>query len=156
MKAVKSGFIDFQLKGKTKLVYRKCRSFLKHQSNWVEKMQGTLMLVATTTTTISFQLAISPPGGVWQQDYRLNRCDQWASSQEQAMQMAYINSYDHCNYICVTYLHAGNDDFHPSRLNISLLQLSMLYLLQGLSGFFWLELLLYLPRSAFSFGYLVF
>ncbi|XVE88660.1 hypothetical protein DITRI_Ditri19aG0087200 [Diplodiscus trichospermus] len=68
-KAVKSGSSTSGLKGKTKLMYRKCKSYLKHQSNWVEEMHGTLMLVATLTATISFQVAISPPGGLWQQDY---------------------------------------------------------------------------------------
>ncbi|XP_022714540.1 uncharacterized protein LOC111274173 [Durio zibethinus] len=57
------------LKGKIKSAYRKCKNYLKHQSNWVEEMQGTLLLVATLTATISFQVAISPLGGVWQQDY---------------------------------------------------------------------------------------
>ncbi|XP_022724318.1 ankyrin repeat-containing protein ITN1-like [Durio zibethinus] len=57
------------LKGKTKSVYQKCKSYFKHRSDWVEEMQGTLMLVATLTATISFQVATNPPGGVWQQDY---------------------------------------------------------------------------------------
>ncbi|XWS18839.1 hypothetical protein CRYUN_Cryun32bG0079500 [Craigia yunnanensis] len=69
VKTVKSGFSTFGMKGKTKSVLRKCKSYLKHQSNWVEEMHGTLMRVATLTATISFQVAISPPGGVWQQDY---------------------------------------------------------------------------------------
>ncbi|XP_040949706.1 uncharacterized protein [Gossypium hirsutum] len=52
-----------------KSVYRKFKNYLKRQSNWVENMQGTLMLVATLIATISFQVAVSPPGGVWAQDY---------------------------------------------------------------------------------------
>ncbi|XVE51894.1 hypothetical protein DITRI_Ditri02bG0077500 [Diplodiscus trichospermus] len=67
--AVKSRFSTLGLKEKTKSAFSKCKSYLRHQSNWVEEMQGTLMLVATLTATISFQVAISPPGGVWQQDY---------------------------------------------------------------------------------------
>ncbi|XP_022723758.1 ankyrin repeat-containing protein ITN1-like [Durio zibethinus] len=68
-KEVKSRSFTFWLKGKTKSVYQKCKSYFKHQSNWVEEMQGPLMVVATLTATVSFQVAISPPGGVWQQDY---------------------------------------------------------------------------------------
>ncbi|TYH16826.1 hypothetical protein ES288_A05G146200v1 [Gossypium darwinii] len=44
-------------------------NYLKRQSNWVENMQGKLMLVAPLIATISFQVAVSPPGGVWAQDY---------------------------------------------------------------------------------------
>ncbi|XP_022714539.1 ankyrin repeat-containing protein ITN1-like [Durio zibethinus] len=44
---------------------RTCNKFLKHQGDWVAEMQGSLMLVATLTATISFQVAFSPPGGVW-------------------------------------------------------------------------------------------
>ncbi|XVF27016.1 hypothetical protein REPUB_Repub14bG0070100 [Reevesia pubescens] len=46
--------------------------YMKQQSNWVEETQGSLMLVATLTATISFQVAFSPPGGVWQQRYTIH------------------------------------------------------------------------------------
>ncbi|KAK7276515.1 hypothetical protein RIF29_17655 [Crotalaria pallida] len=36
------------------------------QSNWMEQMRGNLMLVATVIATMNFQIAINPPGGVWQ------------------------------------------------------------------------------------------
>ncbi|MBA0691180.1 hypothetical protein Goari_008822, partial [Gossypium aridum] len=65
VKATKPGFSSLGMKS----VYRKFKNYLKRQSNWVENMQGTLMLVATLIATISFQVAVSPPGGVWAQDY---------------------------------------------------------------------------------------
>ncbi|KAL4291675.1 hypothetical protein GQ457_14G007140 [Hibiscus cannabinus] len=50
-------------------LHQACNKYLKHQGNWIEEMQGSLMLVATLTATISFQVAFNPPGGVWQQHY---------------------------------------------------------------------------------------
>ena len=38
--------------------------YLKYKGDWIEETRGTLMLVATVITTITFQPAISPPGGV--------------------------------------------------------------------------------------------
>ncbi|OMP05997.1 hypothetical protein CCACVL1_01760 [Corchorus capsularis] len=56
-------------KGKSMSVLRKCDKYLmKSRQDWIEKMQGTLMLVATVTATVSYQSAMNPPGGVWQQD----------------------------------------------------------------------------------------
>ncbi|XP_010552233.1 PREDICTED: uncharacterized protein LOC104822652 [Tarenaya hassleriana] len=42
--------------------------YLEHQGEWLERARGNLMVVATVLATISFQVAINPPGGVWQQD----------------------------------------------------------------------------------------
>ncbi|XP_075665075.1 uncharacterized protein LOC142634674 [Castanea sativa] len=39
---------------------------LRYQGNWIEETRGSLMVVATVITTITFQPAVSPPGGVWQ------------------------------------------------------------------------------------------
>ncbi|XP_017407034.1 uncharacterized protein LOC108320192 [Vigna angularis] len=36
--------------------------------NWMEERRGSLMIVATVLATMSFQIAINPPGGVWQSD----------------------------------------------------------------------------------------
>jgi len=44
--------------------------YMKHQGNWIEETRGTLMIVATVITTMTFQVGISPPGGVWQQDMK--------------------------------------------------------------------------------------
>ncbi|OMO66033.1 hypothetical protein COLO4_30806 [Corchorus olitorius] len=49
-------------------VFKKCNRCFKHRQNWIQEMQGTLMLVATVTATISYQSAMNPPGGVWEQD----------------------------------------------------------------------------------------
>ncbi|KAK9279645.1 hypothetical protein L1049_013324 [Liquidambar formosana] len=37
-------------------------------ANWLEEIHGTLMVVATVIATMSFQAALNPPGGVWQED----------------------------------------------------------------------------------------
>ncbi|KAM4099839.1 hypothetical protein ACB094_05G022700 [Castanea mollissima] len=37
---------------------------------WIEQMRGSLMVVATVITTITYQPALSPPGGVWQTDIK--------------------------------------------------------------------------------------
>ncbi|XP_027337329.1 uncharacterized protein LOC113851038 [Abrus precatorius] len=39
-----------------------------YQRDWMEQKRGSLMLVATVIATMTFQIAINPPGGVWQQD----------------------------------------------------------------------------------------
>ena len=39
-------------------------------SKWIEDMRGSLMVVATVITTITYQPSLSPPGGVWQTDIK--------------------------------------------------------------------------------------
>ncbi|AES81015.1 transmembrane protein, putative [Medicago truncatula] len=38
----------------------------KDQGNRMEQMRGSLMVVATVMASLTFQIAINPPGGVWQ------------------------------------------------------------------------------------------
>ncbi|XP_061360249.1 uncharacterized protein LOC133304257 [Gastrolobium bilobum] len=40
----------------------------KEPRHWMEEMRGSLMVVATVIATLTFQIAINPPGGVWQSD----------------------------------------------------------------------------------------
>ncbi|KAL4625556.1 hypothetical protein ACB092_05G035000, partial [Castanea dentata] len=40
--------------------------YLNYKGNWIEDMRGSIMVVATVITTITYQPAFSPPGGVWQ------------------------------------------------------------------------------------------
>ncbi|KAE8651283.1 hypothetical protein Csa_001787 [Cucumis sativus] len=47
---------------------------LKYKGDWLQEVQGTLMLVATVIATVTFQGAINPPGGTWQQDQELTSC----------------------------------------------------------------------------------
>ncbi|CAJ2671905.1 unnamed protein product [Trifolium pratense] len=37
-----------------------------NQGNYLEQMRGSLMVVATVIASLTFQIAINPPGGVWQ------------------------------------------------------------------------------------------
>ncbi|XP_022925436.1 uncharacterized protein LOC111432735 [Cucurbita moschata] len=45
---------------------------LKYKGDWLQEVQGTMMLVATVIATVAFQGAINPPGGVWQEDISYN------------------------------------------------------------------------------------
>ncbi|XP_038888984.1 ankyrin repeat-containing protein BDA1-like [Benincasa hispida] len=47
---------------------------LRYKGNWLQEVQGTLMLVATVIATVTFQGTINPPGGTWQQDQVLSSC----------------------------------------------------------------------------------
>ncbi|KAK7294399.1 hypothetical protein RJT34_17288 [Clitoria ternatea] len=42
--------------------------YQNYQRDWMEQKRGSLMLVATVIATMTFQIAINPPGGVWQSD----------------------------------------------------------------------------------------
>ncbi|CAH8293080.1 unnamed protein product [Eruca vesicaria subsp. sativa] len=42
--------------------------YLNRQGDWLEKTRGNLMVAATVIAGMSFQVMVSPPGGVWQSD----------------------------------------------------------------------------------------
>ncbi|KAM1198998.1 ankyrin repeat-containing protein BDA1-like isoform X3 [Malus sylvestris] len=44
----------------------KFMEWLRYPSNWVVETRGMLMVVATMISTMTFQTAVNPPGGVWQ------------------------------------------------------------------------------------------
>ncbi|XP_037497482.1 ankyrin repeat-containing protein ITN1 [Jatropha curcas] len=46
--------------------FEKCMKQLQYN---VEETRGALMIVATVIATMTFQAAMNPPGGVWQQDF---------------------------------------------------------------------------------------
>ncbi|TYK07268.1 ankyrin repeat-containing protein [Cucumis melo var. makuwa] len=37
---------------------------LKYKGNWIQEVQGTMMLVATVIAPIAFQVGVNPPGGL--------------------------------------------------------------------------------------------
>ena len=39
---------------------------LRYKGDWLEETRGSLMVVVSVITTIAYQPAFSPPGGVWQ------------------------------------------------------------------------------------------
>lgn len=41
---------------------------LKQHEDWLEKTKSALMVVASLTATMAFQIGVNPPGGVWQDD----------------------------------------------------------------------------------------
>ncbi|XP_050116752.1 uncharacterized protein LOC126594460 [Malus sylvestris] len=43
----------------------KLMEWLRYPSNWVVEIRGMLMIVATVISTMTFQAAVNPPGGVW-------------------------------------------------------------------------------------------
>ncbi|XP_060669445.1 ankyrin repeat-containing protein BDA1-like isoform X2 [Ziziphus jujuba] len=49
--------------------WSKCQRYIgKYDGDWVKDRSGALMIVATVIATMTFQTAVNPPGGVWQQD----------------------------------------------------------------------------------------
>lgn len=44
--------------------------YLRYKCNWIEETRGAFMVVATVISTITYQPALSPPGGVWQTDLK--------------------------------------------------------------------------------------
>ncbi|ESQ48599.1 hypothetical protein EUTSA_v10022156mg [Eutrema salsugineum] len=42
--------------------------YLNRQGDWLEKTRGNLMVAATVIAGMSFQVMVSPPGGVWESD----------------------------------------------------------------------------------------
>ncbi|RXH82251.1 hypothetical protein DVH24_036592 [Malus domestica] len=46
--------------------WTKFMKWLRYPSNWVVETRGMLMVVATMISTMTFQAAVNPPGGVWQ------------------------------------------------------------------------------------------
>ncbi|XP_058746945.1 uncharacterized protein LOC131619924 [Vicia villosa] len=42
--------------------------YQNNRGNWMEQMRGSLMVVATVIASLTFQIAINPPGGVWQEN----------------------------------------------------------------------------------------
>ncbi|KAI5426167.1 hypothetical protein KIW84_031844 [Lathyrus oleraceus] len=57
-----------QPNSKTKNLKNFWSKYLQHQGNWIEETRGTLMIVATVIATMTFQSALNPPGGVWQEN----------------------------------------------------------------------------------------
>ena len=40
--------------------------YFHHKDDWLDESRGSMMVVATVISTMTFQSAITPPGGVWQ------------------------------------------------------------------------------------------
>ncbi|XP_062097773.1 ankyrin repeat-containing protein BDA1-like [Humulus lupulus] len=51
------------------LTSQKSSSKKPKQVDWLGRRRSSLMVVASLIATVAFQAAISPPGGVWQEDY---------------------------------------------------------------------------------------
>ncbi|XP_058742257.1 uncharacterized protein LOC131614715, partial [Vicia villosa] len=66
-----------QPNSKTKKWENLWSEYLQHQGNWIEETRGTLMIVATVIATMTFQSALNPPGGVWQENTLQNKVIMW-------------------------------------------------------------------------------
>lgn len=49
-------------------IFTRLKELLKFNNDRFEKTRGNLMVVATLIATMSFQVAVNPPGGFWQED----------------------------------------------------------------------------------------
>lgn len=64
--------ISLYTKKTTGRLWKVWRKKLKYKGDWVEEVQGTMMLVATVIATVTFQAGVDPPGGVWQENTEFN------------------------------------------------------------------------------------
>ncbi|XP_050232452.1 ankyrin repeat-containing protein BDA1-like [Mercurialis annua] len=58
--------VSRQTSSKRKTWFKKCMKYIQYN---VEETRGALMIVATVIATMTFQAAMNPPGGVWQQTF---------------------------------------------------------------------------------------
>ncbi|KAF3434098.1 hypothetical protein FNV43_RR25201 [Rhamnella rubrinervis] len=54
------------IKAKTSC-WGKCNRLMRYKGDWIKDKTGALLIVATLIATLSYQTAVNPPGGVWQE-----------------------------------------------------------------------------------------
>ncbi|KAG6581821.1 hypothetical protein SDJN03_21823, partial [Cucurbita argyrosperma subsp. sororia] len=91
------------------------KNSLKYKGDWLQEVQGTLMLVATVIATVTFQGAIDPPGGIWQQDVWTN-CS-WKQGTEVHAQVGTAIMACKSLYVYIRYFMANSISFLASRLH---------------------------------------
>ncbi|KAL2321294.1 hypothetical protein Fmac_030263 [Flemingia macrophylla] len=69
--------------------------YMQYHSNWIEEKHGSLMVVATVIATMTFQSAVSPPGGVWQEDTLIGglNCTTYGICQVGNAVLAYVSPH---------------------------------------------------------------
>ncbi|XP_022956269.1 uncharacterized protein LOC111458021 [Cucurbita moschata] len=88
------------------------KNSLKYKGDWLQEVQGTLMLVATVIATVTFQGAIDPPGGIWQQDVWTN-CS-WKQGTEVHAQVGTAIMACKSLYVYIRYFMANSISFLAS------------------------------------------
>eukprot|EP00257_Ricinus_communis_P017620 XP_015576097.1 ankyrin repeat-containing protein BDA1 [Ricinus communis] len=85
---------------KSKSWFSKCMRLLEYDR---EETRGALMIVATVIATITFQAALNPPGGVWQQNYTNNlggpACSDTNVCEAGTSVLAYANPEAHITFL---------------------------------------------------------
>ncbi|GMN59911.1 hypothetical protein TIFTF001_029006 [Ficus carica] len=72
-------------KSTTKSSKGKARNWLgllKYKGDWTEDKQGSIMIVSTVIATMTYQTAINPPGGIWQETVDDGKSDIYNCSKE--------------------------------------------------------------------------
>ncbi|XP_019444407.1 PREDICTED: ankyrin repeat-containing protein At5g02620-like [Lupinus angustifolius] len=75
--------------------------YLQYQGNWIEETRGTLMVVATVIATMTFQSALNPPGGVWQENTQSggNKCTTYGICEAGTAVVGYVWSEDYIRFM---------------------------------------------------------
>ncbi|KAE9585504.1 hypothetical protein Lal_00018069 [Lupinus albus] len=75
--------------------------YLQYQGNWIEETRGTLMVVATVIATMTFQSALNPPGGVWQENTQSggNKCTTYGICEAGTAVVGYAWSEDYIRFM---------------------------------------------------------
>ncbi|OWM79262.1 hypothetical protein CDL15_Pgr003434 [Punica granatum] len=93
-------------------VWHFVNSIMEYRGNWMNEQKGSLMMVSSIIATCTFQAAIAPPGGVWQNDttmdmkgYCKNSTDSMCSAGKAVLSYYYPGEYyEFMKYNMVSFL----------------------------------------------------
>ncbi|XP_050232455.1 ankyrin repeat-containing protein BDA1-like isoform X2 [Mercurialis annua] len=91
--------VSGQTSSKRKSWFQKCMKYIQYD---LEETRGALMIVATVIATMTFQAAMNPPGGIWQQTYTNSGgspvCSETNICQAGTSVLAYTYPNDYTNF----------------------------------------------------------
>ncbi|KAL4625532.1 hypothetical protein ACB092_05G033400 [Castanea dentata] len=99
----------------------KVLEYMRSKRDWIEQMRGYLMVVATVITTITYQPALSPPGGVWQTDIKDANQSIACSDEAKCEAGTLVFAYGNLEFVFLCYLICNSIAFTASLCVIFLL-----------------------------------
>ncbi|PIN18231.1 26S proteasome regulatory complex, subunit PSMD10 [Handroanthus impetiginosus] len=82
--------------------------------DWLGRKKSALMVVASLIATVAFQAGLTPPGGVWQDDYTVDdNGNPWAASKTKAMDVVSNGDHVDCDHC------PGGDVFRHTKAHVT-------------------------------------